>query len=354
MRRIAVLSILVVALGCKHESKTEPNVALKSSETASEAAPSASAVAAPSASAVNVDAGSPDASAAASQPDARRYRWLSADNLKFPAAVDSLEARFPTPPGYTRVAVAPGSFGEWLRGLPLAAPGTPVLSHAGDTVFSGNDDYVAAVVAIDVGVGDLQQSADAVIRLHGEWLWASDQQNAISYKSTTKLDMPFSRWAKGQRLLAAGPNMGWVVKNKPKDPTYNDFRQYIDAVMLWSNNVSLALRATHVEDPAQLSPGDFFLQPRGKGHAILVLDIAQKPTGERVALLGQSLQSPAQSIHVMRLGPATAWFSMRPPNPVLTPRADEFSWADLMRLQTSDSPDAQSSPNAKDAPKKAD
>ena len=33
-------------------------------------------------------------------------------------------------------------------------------------------------------------------------------------------------------------------------------------------------------------------------------------------------------MHVMRLGHATAWFSMRPPNPVLTPRADEFSWAE--------------------------
>ena len=334
MRRIAILSILVVALGCKHgasPSSSEPAPA--SSVTAS-----ASAIAAASAPrALNVDAGSPDASAPAasgSKPDPHRYRWLGADNLKFPAAVDSLEARFPTPPGYTRVAVTPGSFAEWLRGLPLAAPGTPVLSHAGDTVFAGNDAYVAAVVAIDVGAGDLQQSADAVIRLHGEWLWASDQPNAISYKSTTKLDMPFSRWAKGQRLLAAGPNMGWVVKNKPKDPTYDDFRSYIDAVMLWSNNVSLALRATHVADPAQLSAGDFFLQARGKGHAILVLDVAQKPTGERVALLGQSLQSPAQSIHVMSLGPATAWFSMRPPNPVLTPRADEFSWRELMRLES--------------------
>ena len=337
MRRIALLSILVVALGCKRGPSPSSGEPAASSSVAA----SASAIAAPSAStppsALNVDAGSPDASAPAapgSKPDPHRYRWLGADNLKFPAAVDSLEARFPTPPGYARVAVTPGSFAEWLRGLPLAAPGTPVLSHAGDTVFAGNDAYVAAVVAIDVGAGDLQQSADAVIRLHGEWLWASDQPNAISYKSTTKLDMPFSRWAKGQRLMAVGPNMGWVVKNKPKDPTYDDFRSYIDAVMLWSNNVSLALRATHVADAAQLSAGDFFLQPRGKGHAVIVLDVAQKPTGERVALLGQSLQSPAQSIHVMQLGPATAWFSMRPPNPILTPRADEFSWAELMRLES--------------------
>ncbi|MEI9949242.1 MAG: DUF4846 domain-containing protein [Pseudomonadota bacterium] len=346
MHRIAVFCLFVSAFGCKHEAKVDAAAPPESSVTASAATASAAPAspAEPSSSAPPLDGGAPsmampepDAGAGkranGPAPDARRYRWLSADNLKYPAPVDSLEARFPTPPGYVRVAVQPGSFAEWLRGLPLAAPGTAVLNHSGETVFSGDDAYVAAVIAIDVGAGDLQQSADAVIRLHGEWLWANDQQNAISYKSTTKLDMPFSRWAKGQRLLAAGPNMGWVVKGKPKEPTYNDFRQYIDAVMLWSNNVSLAMRASHVTDPAQLTAGDFFLQSRGKGHALLVLDVAEKPTGERVALLGQALQSPAQSMHVMRLGHATAWFSMRPPNPVLTPHADEFSWADLERLE---------------------
>ncbi|HKO50716.1 MAG TPA: DUF4846 domain-containing protein [Polyangiaceae bacterium] len=342
MHRIAVFSLIVAAFGCKHEPKVDTVAPPKSSVTASALATAVgTAPSSNSATPVEGGAGSaalPDADAGkragAAVPDAQRYRWLSADShLTYPAPLDSLEARFPTPPGYQRVTLAPSSFGAWLRGLPLAAPGTPVVNNSGGTVFPGDDAYVAAVIAIDVGAGDLQQSSDAVIRLHGEWLWANDQPNAISYKSTTKLDMPFSRWAKGQRLLAAGPNMGWVVKSKPKEPTYNDFRQYIDAVMLWSNNVSLAMRASHVSDPTELTAGDFFLQTRGKGHAVLVLDVAQKPTGERVALLGQALQSPAQSMHVMRLGQATAWFSLRPPNPLLTPRGDEFSWADLSRLE---------------------
>jgi hypothetical protein len=343
VHRIAVFSLCVAALGCKHEPKVDAAAPSKSSVTASApAAPATpSAALAPADSALPADGGpsKPVAeadggkTAGGNAPDARRYRWLGADNLKYPAPVDSLEARFPTPPGYQRVGVEPGSFGEWLRGLPLAAAGTPVLSNSGDTVYPGDDPYVAAVIAIDVGVGDLQQSSDAIMRLHAEWLWANDKPDAISYRSASKLDMPFSRWAKGQRLLPSGPNVFWVVKNKPHDPNYNDFRQYMDAVMLWSNNVSLAMRASHVSDPAQLTAGDFFLQSRGKGHALLVLDVAQKPTGERVALLGQALQSPAQSMHVMRLGHATAWFSMRPPNPVLIPRADEFSWADLSRLE---------------------
>jgi hypothetical protein len=291
--------------------------------------------AAPASSAVDAGA-APTASAAAppsATPDPHKYRWLSAGALKFPKPVDTLETRFPTPPGYHRVASAPGSFGEWLRGLPLAADGTPVVSNAGDIVFKGDDAYVAAVVAIDVGAGDLQQSSDAVVRLHAEWLWSSDRPEGISYRSASKLDMPFSRWAHGQRLIASGPNVFWVVKGKPKDPTYDDFRQYIDSVMLWSNSVSLATRATPVTDPKALTPGDFFLQTRGKGLALLVLDLAEKPTGERVALLGQALQSPAQSIRVIRLGRETAWFSMRPPSAVLTPRSGEFSWAELVRLE---------------------
>ncbi len=252
---------------------------------------------------------------------------------KYPAPVDVLQARFPTPPGYQRAAVPPGSFAEWLRGLPLAATGTPVLNNNGGTVFSGDDEYVAAVVAIDVGAGDLQQSADAVVRLNAEWLWAQDEPGRISYRSVSKLDMPFSRWAKGQRLIASGPNVFWVLQSKPRDATYADFRQYIDAVMLWTNNISLAARATRITDPKQLAAGDFFLQTRGKGHAILVLDVAEKPTGERVALLGQALQNPAQSFHVIRPGRETAWFSLRPPNALLTPRSDQFSWAELERLE---------------------
>jgi hypothetical protein len=303
------------------------------------ASASAAAVA-PSASVAAVASAAPDSGAAAAAPvdagaalDAHKYRWLAAENLKFPKAVDSLEARFAVPPGYQRVATKPGSFGEWLRGLPLAAEGTPVLSNSGDVVFKGDDEYVAAVVAIDVGAGDLQQSSDAIMRLNAEWLWASDKPEAITFRSASKLDMPFSRWAKGQRLIADGATVFWAVKGKPETPTYTDFRHYIDSAMLWGNNISLAARATHVSDPKDLSAGDFFLQVRGRGHAIIVLDLAEKPTGERVALLGQALQSPAQSLHVIRLGRETAWFSMRPPNPVLTPRADEFTWDELERLE---------------------
>ncbi len=326
--------LCVLSGACGRAPSAEPDD--RKSSVAASVPPRAPSASPPVAGASGGASAQPSASSSNSAAPAcgpRCYRWLSAKDPLFPAAVDDLQARFPTPPGYQRVAVEQGSFSEWLRRLPLAAPGTPVVTNAGGIVFSGDDEYLAAVVAIDVGVGDLQQSADAVVRLNAEWLWSQDALGRISYRSASKLDMPFTRWAKGQRLIASGPNVFWVLKGKPRDATYVDFRQYIDAVMLWTNNVSLAARSTRVVNPNQLVAGDFFLQSRGKGHAILVLDVAEKPTGERVALLGQALQSPAQSFQVIRPGRETAWFSLRPPSTVVTPRSDQFSWDELERLE---------------------
>lgn len=55
--------------------------------------------------------------------DPKRYPWLE-DGTKHPAAEGSLVDRFAAPAGFSRVKVAAGSFGEYLRTLPVAAPGT--------------------------------------------------------------------------------------------------------------------------------------------------------------------------------------------------------------------------------------
>jgi len=151
LRRLGWLGLLIAGVSCKHAPKAGPTSDSKSPDTATSAgtlvAPSAS-IAPHTDTTATVDAGAPPdagtvAKTEAAGSEAQRYRWLGADNLKFPAPVDSLQTRFPTPPGYQRVAVAPGSFAEWLRGLPLAAPGTPVVNNSGDTVFKADDDYVA-------------------------------------------------------------------------------------------------------------------------------------------------------------------------------------------------------------------
>ncbi len=50
-----------------------------------------------------------------------------------------------------------------MRGLPLEAAGAPVLLHTGAPKF--RQDVHAVVVYIDIGTRDLQQCADAAMRL---------------------------------------------------------------------------------------------------------------------------------------------------------------------------------------------
>ena len=150
------------------------------------------------------------------------YGWLSDERAKYPPATESLLSRFETPPGYERVKVEPGSFGAWLRTLPVAAPLTPVTSFKGDVIRPADDEYVAAVVAIDTGSIDLQQSPDVVLRLHAEWMWSSGRADKIRYRGATRMDMPFSRWLKGERLLAGGEGSVWVPRAKPSEPDHGE------------------------------------------------------------------------------------------------------------------------------------
>ncbi|MCC6217378.1 MAG: hypothetical protein IT376_21145 [Polyangiaceae bacterium] len=338
-RLLPALALVAVGLAaCTRRSEPPP--------AASEAAPPAAMSGAPSA-AAPVDAApavrasgaaSPDAPpappaepAAAAPPDPSRYAWLTSPGLKAPAVADTLSARFPTPPGRARVQVAPGSFAAWLRDLPLASPGTPVTSHKGETVRPADDDYLAAVVAMDVGRADLQQSSDVVLRLHAEWLWSAGERDAISYRAANGTELPLARWAKGERIIAVGAAVTWQKRAKGGADSHTGFREFLDSVFAFANSTSLAQQATPVA-PEDLRPGDFFLHPRSPFHATLVLDVVVRDDGERLALLGQAL-NPAQSVHVLRPGRGTAWFTLRPERPLLTPYTEEFPWSGLMRLE---------------------
>lgn len=71
----------------------------------------------------------------------------------------------PTPAGYHRLAGGEGSFGAWLRAVPLKK-GTTVYLYNGRP--KENQDAQFAVLDISVGHEDLQQCADAVMRLRAQ------------------------------------------------------------------------------------------------------------------------------------------------------------------------------------------
>jgi hypothetical protein len=271
---------------------------------------------------------SPAASAAAAPWSASDYPWL-ADAALGPFTLEgTLDGRFAPPPGMTRVAVPEGSFGAWLRRLPLAPRGSPVLTYANKVLWADHPN-ITAVVAIDIGHADLQQCADSVIRLHAEWLWSRGRRDQ-SYRAAGGSAMPFARWSRGERPVAEGNTLGWRTESRPSTD-HGSFRRYLDAVFNWANTGSLARQGAPVA-LGQLQPGDFVVMPGSPGHAVLVLDLATGPGGQRAVLLGQGYM-PAQSFQVLRPDEAGLWFPIDEGSGGLTtPFWPIFPWSTLRRL----------------------
>lgn len=258
------------------------------------------------------------------------HPWLADGAPDLPKAVDTLEQRFAPPAGYTRVAVGPKSFGAFLRALPLAAPGTPVLTYQGKILHEATHPNIAAVVAIDVGKADLQQCADSVIRMHAEWQWWLGKRDE-HYTTAGGPLMSYAKWLQGERHYwkdgkLATKNVGATA------PSHPGFRAWLDQVFGSANTGSLAKEAKAIP-VAELSPGDFVVMSGVPfGHAVMVLDLARNAEGKRVALLGQGYM-PAQSFQVLRKSPSEIWFVIDEASGKLeTPFWDPFPWSSLRRL----------------------
>jgi hypothetical protein len=257
------------------------------------------------------------------------YAWLAEPSA--PKSTDSLWARFPAPAGYKRIELATGSFGAFLRTLPLSPEGTPVVAYHGGVIHPATHPNVAAVVAIDVGKGDLQQCADSVIRLHAEWLFGKGRQDE-HYHAAAGLDLGFPRYLEGDRLSYENGKLS-LTKIAPKsEATHAGFRHWLDEVFGWANTASLAKEAAPITI-SEATAGDFFVMPGVPfGHAVLILDVARSDDGKRKVLLGQGYM-PAQSFHVLRPSATETWFVVdEASGEMVTPFWKPFPFATLRRL----------------------
>jgi hypothetical protein len=93
--------------------------------------------------------------------------------------------------------VIPGSFEDWLRHLPLKKGKPPVYLYNGRLKENQSAHY--AVIDIDVGNSDLQQCADALIRLRAEYLYSIGDFSSIHFKFTSGHNAEYSRWREGYR-----------------------------------------------------------------------------------------------------------------------------------------------------------
>lgn len=213
-----------------------------------------------------------------------------------PDKANRLANRIDVPRGYRRVAAKAGSFAQWLRNLPLLKGRPKVLLHDGRA--KPRQDVHAAVVDIDVGRRDLQQCADAVIRLRAEYLYSRERFDDIHFNFTSGDRADWSAWARGMRPVVRGSRVTWRHKARA-DASHGSFRTYLDTVFTYAGTASLEKELKRVKSTEDIRPGDVFIRGGFPGHAVLVVDVAEHArTGKRILLLAQSYM-PAQQIHVL-------------------------------------------------------
>ncbi len=242
------------------------------------------------------------------------YPWTKGREIK-----DRIKTRINTPPGYERVKPEPGSFGRWLQRLPLKEKNAPVLFFDGRKKPDQNFHY--AVIDIDSGSRDLQQCADAVIRLRAEYLYCMGKYDRISFHFTSGDEARFLKWAGGYRPYVDGSSVTWK-KTAEINQDYPDFRKYLDAVFTYAGSWSLSQELLQRKNPLEMKIGDVLIQGGFPGHAVIIVDKAVNPQNNDILFLAAQSYMPAQDIHILKnpgdksLSP---WYKLPTRGDIVTP-----------------------------------
>jgi Domain of unknown function (4846) len=175
----------------------------------------------------------------------------------------------PLPDGYKRTEVATKSFGSYLRQIELKKDKTVYLFDGRKKM---NQTAQYAVLNISVGLKDLQQCADAVMRLRAEYL------------RSLNLPICFTDNANKKYCWSQYQHKGW--------------QSYLETVYGMCGTLSLEKQLKKIKW-ADFKAGDVIIKGGSPGHAVIIIDVAtHQKTGEQIFLLAQSYM-PAQDVHIL-------------------------------------------------------
>ncbi len=242
----------------------------------------------------------------------------------------SIKTRFNPPEGFVREMLDENSFQNYLENLPLKPHGTPVYLYNKEKKYRQN--VHAAVIEMDTGKRDLQQCADAVMRLRAEYLFGQKKYGNIHFNFTNGFNATYSKWRSGNRISVKGNEVKWVSSSS-ESTSYKSFRKYLDMVFGYAGTWSLEKEMNKI-DLAEMQIGDVFIQGGSPGHAIIVVDMAvNKTTNKKVFMLAQSYM-PAQDMHVLKKPNnknISPWYELGSGEIIETPEWD-FNRGDLKRF----------------------
>lgn len=181
-------------------------------------------------------------------------------------------SEIPVPAGFTRLKAEKESFGEWLRRLPLKKDKTVYLYNGQSKT---NQEAQYAVINISTGTRDIQQCADAVMRLRAEYLYANKRFPEILFFDNNKQCYKLGAFT-----------------------DRNHFDQYLERVFIHCGTLSLSrqLNSAKIND---MKIGDVLIKGGSPGHAMIIVDMAVNGAGKKIYMIVQSYM-PAQDVHIVK------------------------------------------------------
>ncbi len=193
------------------------------------------------------------------------------NHSEFNNEVPNRIGNIPLPLGYRRIAQDSFSFGEWIRAISLKKDNRVYLY---DGSLKKNQWAQFAILDLPIGKKDLQQCADAVMRIRAEYLFDQKRYSDIVFKDNNGKQYP------------------WDGGNNKRG-----FELYLEQVFGYCGTASLEKQLMQI-NVREISPGNVFIKGGFPGHAMMVADVATNKEGKKIILLAQGFM-PAQDIHIV-------------------------------------------------------
>ena len=208
----------------------------------------------------------------------------------------------PLPQGFERIDLRKDSFGEWLHNFKLRKNNTVCL-YNGQAIARQGLHY--AILDLSTGNKDLQQCADAIMRLRAEYYFSKKEYGKISFTTGNGMHLNFESYA------AANSNCY----------SHDCLLKFLEKVFIscGTYTVDNMTKTIHMKD---IEPGDVFVKAGAPGHAMIVVDVAiNKTTDRKIYLLAQSFM-PAQDMHIV-INPSdenlNPWYQVNDEEKIITP-----------------------------------
>jgi hypothetical protein len=173
---------------------------------------------------------------------------------------------------------------------------------------------------------------DVLLRLYSSYLREAGQESQIAFPLPDGLQLSWMDWQKGFRPQFKGLHF-LLIKGGVPDTSAQNFQTYLNTIYELSG--SQTFYHFYPAVPLQnMRIGDFITRGQRRGHAVLIVDMANNAGGEIRIMVGQG-DTPACPLYLLKNKNGSPWFRVDSTRafPAL-PIHKKMFWKGLRRFET--------------------